>query len=72
MEGYKPFKPDPNEIFGFSKPSVVTQPLTSHPDWRWILVGGILVLVFVYYYQNSRINELKKMVIRVKSEKEDS
>ncbi len=60
MEGYQPFKPNPNEIFGFSKPSEITQPLTSQPDWRWIIVGGVLVLAFVYYHQNNRINDLKK------------
>lgn len=71
MEGYKPFKPNPNEIFGFSKPAEITQHLTSQPDWRWILAGGILVLVFVYCYQNGQINELKKMVIRAKDVKEE-
>ncbi len=69
MADYIPFNPNANDAFGFTDPSGITR---SQPDWRWILVGGVLVVVFVYWYQNSRINELKRVVIRVKSDKGES
>jgi len=70
MADYTPFNPNANDAFGFTDPSGATP--TSQPNWRWILVGGVLVVVFVYCYQNSRINELKRVVIRVKSDKGES
>lgn len=74
MEGYQPFKPNPNEIFGFTKPIETfgaPQSMLPKPEWQWILVGGILVLIFVYLYQSSQINELKSVVFRVKGAKEE-
>lgn len=68
MAGYIPFNPNANDAFGFTDPSGATP--SSQPNWRWILVGGVLVVVFVYWYQNRRINELKSMVISVKDKKE--
>ncbi len=65
MEGYNPFNPDPNELFGFTKPSGT---IATQPDWRVILIGGILVVVWVYWYQNSRINDLKRVVDQKKGE----
>ncbi len=70
MADYIPFKPNTNDAFGFTDPSGI--PAKWQPDWRWVLVGGVLVVVFVYWYQNRRINDLKKMVIQVKSVKEES
>ncbi len=67
MADYVPFNPNANDAFGFTDPSGKPN---SRPDWRWVLVGGVLVVVFVYWYQNKRITELKSMVISVKSKKE--
>ena len=46
MADYIPFKPNANDAFGFTDPSGITP--KSQPDWRWVLVGGVLVVVFVY------------------------
>lgn len=70
MADYIPFNPNANDAFGFTDPSGI--PPKWQPDWRWVLVGGVLVVVFVYWYQNRRINDLKSMVSRIKNEKEDS
>ena len=74
MENYSPIKLNPNEVFGFTKPieSVVVGPTTTmQPDWRLIVLGGILVVGLFYLYQNSQINEMKKVVFQVKTGKED-
>ena len=68
MADYIPFKPNANDAFGFTDPSGITP--KSQPDWRWVLVGGVLVVVLVYWYQQSRINDLKRELFRVKDEKQ--
>lgn len=70
MADYIPFKPNANDAFGFTDPSGI--PPKSQPDWRWVLVGGVLVVVFVYLYQNRKIIELKSLVIGIKAKKENS
>jgi len=63
MEGYQPFKPNPNEIFGFTKPveSVVVAPTsTMQPNWGVICIGGLMLVVVIYVYQNRQINQRKK------------
>ena len=57
MADYIPFKPNANDAFGFTDPSGITP--KSQPDWRWVLVGGVLVVVFVYWYQKREISDLK-------------
>ena len=68
MADYIPFKPNANDAFGFTDPSGITP--KSQPDWRWVLVGGVLVFVFVYWHQRSWIKDLKKELFRVKNEKQ--
>jgi len=67
MADYIPFNPNANDAFGFTDPSGATP--SSPPDWRWILVGGVLVVVFVYWYQNNRVRELEKKLFIVKEKK---
>jgi len=67
MADYIPFKPNANDAFGFTDPSGTTP--KSQPDWRWVLVGGVLVVVFVYWYQNNRVKELEKELFRMKDKK---
>jgi len=67
MADYIPFKPNANDAFGFTDPSGITP--KSQPDWRWVLVGGVLVIVFVYWHQQSRINDLKSELFKVKDNK---
>ncbi len=69
MADYIPFNPNPNNAFGFTDPSGITP--KSQPDWRWVLVGGVLVFVFVYWYQRSQINDLKSELFRVKDGKDE-
>lgn len=74
MESYKPLALNPNEVFGFTKPieSPVVAPTPNlQPDWRLILVGGILVVVFVWLYQGSQIEEMRRVVFRGRGMEED-
>ena len=67
MADYIPFKPNANDAFGFTDPSGITP--KSQPDWRWVLVGGVLVVGFVYWYQREQINDLRKELFKVKEKK---
>lgn len=69
MADYIPFKPNANDAFGFTDPSGKPN---SQPDWRWVLVGGVLVVVFVYWYKNNKIRELEKELISVRDKKEEN
>ena len=69
MTGYTPINPNANDAFGFTDPS--GSPQTTQPDWRWILVGGVLVVVFVYLYQRRKVNELKSVIFQVNSDKNE-
>ena len=75
MENYSPIKLNPNEVFGFTKPieSVVVGPTTTmQPDWGLIFVGGLLIVLFIYYYQSWQISELKREVFQRKGGEEES
>lgn len=67
MADYIPFKPNANDAFGFTDPSGIAP--KSQPDWRWVLVGGVLVVVFVYWFQNNKVRELENELLRVKKDK---
>ena len=63
MENFKPIVSNPNEVFGFTKPleNVVVGPTTTmQPDWGLIFVGGLMLVVVIYVYQSSQINQRKR------------
>ncbi len=68
MADYVPFNPNANDAFGFTDPSGKPN---SRPDWRWVLVGGGLVVVFVYLYQRNEVNDLKRELLKVKPRKQE-